>query len=100
MLCEGGITSAKTQNALLVSQNSKSTITMKPQTKTRKIGKHCTNYGWIKHDVEMCKVKKKEEPIVITIEVTDQFHKGHNNNSYAYHICVSIGIRWRTVPSL
>jgi len=66
MLCEGGMTSAKAQSALLVPQNSKSTITMKPQMKTRKTSKHCTNYGWNKHNVEMCKVKKKEEPIVIT----------------------------------
>lgn len=100
MLCEEGTTPIKAQSALLVPQISKSTITMKPYTKIGKIDKHCTNYGWNKHNVKMCKIKKKEEPTVITTEVTNQFHKSHNNNSYAYHICVSIGIRWRTVPSL
>lgn len=39
---------------------------------TRKIGKHNTNCGWNNHNVEMCKVKKKEEPTMTSIEATNQ----------------------------
>jgi hypothetical protein len=60
---------------------------MKPTTKPWKIDKHYTNYGWKNHNVEMCKVKKKEEPIVATIKVTNQHHKGYKNNLYVCHIC-------------
>ncbi len=31
-----------------------------------KTSKHCTNYGQDNHNVEMYKVKKKEEPFIIT----------------------------------
>jgi hypothetical protein len=43
---------------------------------TQKTGKHCTNYGWDDHNVKMCRVKKKEEPIVTTTEATNQPQKG------------------------
>jgi hypothetical protein len=39
---------------------------------TRKIGKHCINYGRDNHNVEMCKVQKKEEPVVATTKATNQ----------------------------
>jgi hypothetical protein len=39
---------------------------------TRKIGKHNTSCGRNNHNVKMCRVKKKEEPIVTSIETTNQ----------------------------
>jgi hypothetical protein len=42
----------------------------------RKTSKHYTNCGQDKHNVEMCKGKKKEEPIVATTKVTNQPQKG------------------------
>jgi hypothetical protein len=66
---------------------------------TWKIGKHCMNYGWNKHNVEMCRVKKKKEPTVVTTEATDQFHKGHKkNNSYVCHICGLNGHKMTNCP--
>jgi hypothetical protein len=44
---------------------------------TRKIGKHCTNYEQDNQNVEMCRIKKKKEPIVTTIEATNQLQKGY-----------------------
>jgi hypothetical protein len=35
----------------------------------RKTSKHCTNYGQDNHNVEMYKVKKKEEPTIITTKL-------------------------------
>ncbi len=59
---------------------------MKLQTKPGKINKHCINCGRDKHNVEMCRVEKKGEPIVATTKATNQPHKGQNNNSYVCHI--------------
>ncbi len=59
---------------------------MKLQTKPGKINKHCINCGRDNHNVEMCRVEKKGEPIVITTKATNQPHKGQKNNSYACHI--------------
>jgi hypothetical protein len=38
---------------------------------TRKIGKHNTNYGQNNHNVKTYRVKKKDEPIVTSIEATN-----------------------------
>ncbi len=72
MLCEEWITPIETQNALLVPQNSKSTTMMKPQMEPKKNGKHCRNCGWNSHNVEICRVKKKEKPIIATTKATNQ----------------------------
>jgi hypothetical protein len=80
------MTLAKAQNALLVSKFFKFAAMMKLQTKPRKSNKHCINCGRDNHNMEMCRVKKKGEPIVATIKATNQTHKGQKNNSYACHI--------------
>jgi len=46
----------------------------------------------------MCITKKKEEPIVVITEATNQFHKGHKNNSYACHICGLNGHKMMNCP--
>jgi hypothetical protein len=44
----------------------------KQQIEIRKNNKHYTNYGQNNRNVEMCWVKKIEEPIVITTKATNQ----------------------------
>jgi len=52
-----------------------------------KLGKHCTNCERDNHNVEMCRVKKNEDPsIVIVTKATNQLQKAQKNNSYACHI--------------
>jgi predicted ATPase len=58
----------------------------KPYIELRKTSKHCTNYGQDNHNVETCKVKKKEEPIIATIKCTNQPLKGLKNNLCVCHI--------------
>jgi len=49
--------------------------------------KHCTNCEQDNHNVETCRVKNKEEPIiVVATKATNQLQKVQNNNSYACHI--------------
>ncbi len=45
---------------------------MKPQMEPRKTNKHCTNYRRNNHNVETCRLKKKEEATITTIEATNQ----------------------------
>jgi len=59
MVCEEIMTPAKAQSALLMALVSKN-ITSKPQMKTQKTSKHCTNYGRNNHTVDTCRVKKKK----------------------------------------
>jgi hypothetical protein len=70
------MTPIETQSALLVPYISKYAITTKPQTKTWKTGKHYTNCGQDDHNMETCRVNKKEVPIVETKEATIQLEKG------------------------
>jgi hypothetical protein len=58
------MTLVEIQNALLVLQISKSATMMKPQMEPKKNGKHCTNCGQDNHNVETCRIKKKEEPLL------------------------------------
>jgi hypothetical protein len=37
-----------------------------------KTGKHCTNYGRDNRNVEMCRFKEKEEPIVVATKATNR----------------------------
>jgi hypothetical protein len=80
------MTLAEAQSALSISKFLKFVAMMKLQTKPGKINKHCINCGRDKHNVEMCRVEKKGEPIVATTKATNQPHKGQNNNSYVCHI--------------
>jgi hypothetical protein len=41
----------------------------------------------------MCRIKKKNEPTVITIEATNQLQKGYKNNLNSCHICGLMGTR-------
>ncbi len=59
MLCEEVMITAEARSALLVPQSIKQAVLAKTQSNTRKIDKHCTNYGMTNHNVETCKKKKK-----------------------------------------
>jgi hypothetical protein len=58
MLCEEGMTITKTRSAFLVPQSTKKVTSMKTQSNTRKIDKHCTNCEMTNHNVETCRKKK------------------------------------------
>jgi hypothetical protein len=59
MLCEKGMTTTKTRNALLVPQSTKHATLTKTQSNTGNTNKHCTNCGMINHNVETCRKKKE-----------------------------------------
>lgn len=60
MVCEEIMTPAKAQSALLIALVIKTTTTSKPQMKTQKTNKHCTNYGKDNHIANTCRMKKKK----------------------------------------
>jgi hypothetical protein len=80
------MTRVKAKNALLIPQISKFVTTLKPHMETRKVSKYHTNYDCNNHNANTCGVKKKEEPILVTIKTTTQNQKAHNTGSYAYHV--------------
>jgi hypothetical protein len=69
------MTPIKAHNALLVPQIFYFAKMTKPQVELGKTSKHCTNYGRDNHNVETCRIKKKEEPIVVVIEATNQLRR-------------------------
>jgi hypothetical protein len=85
MLCEEGMTIAKTRSALLVPQSIKQAIPTKTQSNTGKNDKHYTNCGMTNHNVGTCR-KKKEQTMVATIEVAQPSKKTQKTFSYACHI--------------
>jgi hypothetical protein len=52
----------------------------------KNISKHCINYGRDNHNVETCRVKKKE-PIVTTTKAIIHNQKLQKTASCACHIC-------------
>jgi hypothetical protein len=47
-------------------------LAQKPQTTLEKTGMYCTNYHKTNHNVETCKVKRKEDHVPIVPKVTTQ----------------------------
>jgi hypothetical protein len=84
MLCEEGMTIIEARSVMLVPHNIKETILTKTQSNTRKINKHCTNYGMTNRNLETC--RKKEQTIVATTKVTQPSQKTQKTCSYAFHI--------------
>jgi hypothetical protein len=62
-------------NNLLIPQSNKIILTQKPQRIPKKIGMYCTNCHKTNHNVETCKVKRKEDPIVAISKVITQHIK-------------------------
>jgi len=48
---------------------------------------YCTNYHKTNHNVETCKVKRKENHVLAIYEVTTQHIKVQRHVRYSYHIC-------------
>jgi hypothetical protein len=86
MLCEEGMTTIETKNALSIPQSIKQTILVKTQSNTRKTNKHCTNCGMVNHNVETYR-KKKEQTIMTTTKVPQLSQKTQKTFSYACHMC-------------
>ncbi len=84
MLCEKGMITTKTRNALLIPQSIKHVIQVKTQSNIG-YNKHCTNYGMTNHNVETYR-KKKEQTTVATTEVAQPSQKTQKTSSYECHI--------------
>jgi len=65
----------------------KATTAPKPQTEPRKIGKYYTNYGRDNHNINTCRMKKKEESILEMKKATTHNQKIQKTISYACPIC-------------
>ncbi len=82
MLCEEGMITAEIRSALLIPQSTKLATPMKTQNNTRKIDKHCTNYGMTNHNMDTCR-KKKEHIMMATTKAAQLGQKTQKTSSYA-----------------
>ncbi len=48
---------------------------------------HCTSYHMTNHNVETCRIKRKEDLVLIVFEVTTQHIKIQTFVRYSCHIC-------------
>jgi len=62
-------------NNLLIPQSNKIVLTQKPQESQKKTGMYYTNCHKTNHKVETCKVKRKEDFIVVISKVITQHIK-------------------------
>ncbi len=69
---EEGIFEVGTMNYLLVPHNSKTILVQNLQSITKKIGMYCINYHMTNHNVETCRVKRKEESILVVSKLITQ----------------------------
>jgi predicted metal-binding protein len=51
----------------------------------------CTNYHMTNHNVETCRVKRKEDSILTIFKITIQQIKVHRLVKYSCHICGDTG---------
>ncbi len=70
MVCEKGISKVREINNLLIPQTNKTTLIQKPHTIIEKIRMYCINYHMTNHNVETCRIKRKEDFVTIVFEVT------------------------------
>jgi len=70
LVCEEGIFEVEVINNLLIPQNNKTILVQKPQIVLEKTWMYCTNCHRTKHNVETCKIKRKEESIIVVSKVT------------------------------
>ncbi len=91
LVCEEGIFKVEAISNLLAPQSSKTILAKKPQTILEKIGMYCTNYHRTNHNLETCRVKRNEDPILIVFEVITQQIKVHKHVRYSCHICDDTG---------
>ncbi len=74
-------------NNILVPQNSKTLLSLKPQIVTKKTIMYYTNCHRTNHNVETCRVKRKEEYVLVVYEVTTQQIQVQRAMKFFCHIC-------------
>jgi hypothetical protein len=72
LVCEEGVFEVEAISNMSIPHNNKIILVQKPQTITKKIGIYCTNCRRTNHNVETCKIKRKEKFIHIVSNVTTQ----------------------------
>jgi hypothetical protein len=72
LVCEKGIFEVEVISNLSVPQNNKTISTQKPQIVLEKTWMYCTNCHRTNHNVETCKIKRKEKSIIVVSKVTTQ----------------------------
>ncbi len=82
-----GFKAWSTKLYIQVSQISKATWVTVTLTTIGKLIMYYTNYHHTNHNMEMCQSKKKEKPIVVTMEINAQPIKQLKPLTYPYHIC-------------
>ncbi len=65
MVCEEGIFEVEVISNLSIPQNNKTILVQKPQIVLEKTWMYYRNYHRTNHNVETCKIKRKEESILI-----------------------------------
>ncbi len=70
LVCEEGFFEVKAIINILAPHNSKMVLTQRPQKVIKIIGMYYTNCHKTNHNVETCRIKRKENPIPIVFEVT------------------------------
>jgi hypothetical protein len=81
----------ETQNTLFVPQTTRTgNVVMGNQT-FAKPNLYYTNYHHTNHNMETCRNKKREEPIIATTEITIQVGKVPRPLNYPCHICGIVG---------
>lgn len=90
LIYEEGIFRHETHNTLFIPQTSRTcSVITRNQTITKQ-NMYYTNYHRTNHNVETC-ISKKEEPIIVAIEVTTQVSKPPRPLNYPYHIYGIVG---------
>jgi hypothetical protein len=72
LVCEEGISKVKAISNLSIPQNNKTILAQKPQIVLEKTWMYCTNCHRTNHNVETCRIKRKEESILGFFKVTIQ----------------------------
>ncbi len=70
LVCVEGIFKVEAISNLLIPHNSKTILVQKPQTITEKIGMYCINCHRTNHNVETCRVKRKEDLVLAIFNIT------------------------------
>ncbi len=91
LVCEEGISEVEAISSVSVPQSNKTISTQKPQTILEKIRMYCTNCHRTNHNVETCRVKRKENHVPTIFEVIIQQIKVQRLVRYFCHICGDIG---------
>ncbi len=70
MVCEEGISEVEVISNLSIPQNSKTILVQKLQIVLEKTWTYCRNCHRKNHNVETCRIKRKEKSILVISKVT------------------------------